>query len=257
MAPTHAADLGQRAGPDPGQDRGDQDDHREQVEQIHAAEYRRGGEPRRQPVVRGAPRRQSMVTVTGGASPNAVTVYVPGSSSPRSTIVALVHARSRCTRCRARAALPSRTVSVNVLPSRATSTPARTLHGSTPLYQATRTARSRPFDAVSSLVAATGWMPVSPTPGATSVGWGSPGIGEPGVADRSRRRTGVAAAAAAGRPDRPDRRGRAGATAPPDGPGRGVPTGPPGTGVGAAARQPGSGAVPPGLAPARPRQRRR
>ena len=71
MAPSDAADLGQRAGPDPGQDRGDQDDHREQVEQIHAPEYRRGRRTA-PPTGRPAPRRQSMVTVTGGASPNAV-----------------------------------------------------------------------------------------------------------------------------------------------------------------------------------------
>ena len=52
----HAADLGQRAGANAGEDRGDEDDHREQVEQIHRWSIGEPGEPRRRPVVPSARR---------------------------------------------------------------------------------------------------------------------------------------------------------------------------------------------------------
>ena len=127
---------------------------------------------------RGSPSARGPSPRPAGHRRRPLIVYVPGSSSPRSTTAALYIAISMHI-LSGGAALPSFTVSRNALPSRATVIPASALHGSTPLHQATRTATSRPLTAASSFVAETAWTPVRPATGVTIVGSGLAGSPPP------------------------------------------------------------------------------
>src|SRR4029078_9585 len=84
------AELGEGAGADADEDRREDEDEDQDVEQVHSAEVspRSAEDPARAS-------RQAIASVIGAASPfGAVIVQVPGSSSPRSTIVALTIAIS-------------------------------------------------------------------------------------------------------------------------------------------------------------------
>ncbi len=189
-----AADLRQGAGPRARHDGGEDDERRDQVEQVHRAsmgEVRRrcrgageagatGGRCATRPGDPGLTRRRPVSRRrsrdTGAASPTAVMVYVPGSSAPRSTTVALYSAISgqAMPSCWA----PSRTVRVMAVPLRATSTPARAWQGAAPLHQATVAVTLRPLAVAVRSAARTSRTWRRPATGVTIVGEGA-GIGPP------------------------------------------------------------------------------